>query len=383
MSVWRKSALKFLAALAAVTLHVFPRAFCEERAALVFSAGAPAPELDALFQRKDGWIGADGAFSVALSPEKTLWLFSDTWLGEVRGGKRTHVSMINNSVGVQSGRGADAKLEFATRTGADGKAASVIEPADGRGFFWLNAGVLANERLYIFLAQVEKTAEPGAFGFRQFAQKLGVVANPNDAPAQWRVEQIALPCTEFSASRTLTFGAAAMLDGDYLYVYGIDEELKGRQRGKHMILARVKSGQIADTTAWRFYRDGVWQEDFRACSHLAKGYAAEYSVSYLPAFKSYVSVYTEGGMSRKIVARTAAAPWGSWSEPALLYECPEMAASKKVFCYAAKAHPMLAGENELVISYVANAFELGTVLNDASLYWPRFVRVKVAARGAK
>jgi hypothetical protein len=44
----------------------------------VVKSAAPAPELDALFDRADGWIGADGAYSVALSPQRTLWLFSET-----------------------------------------------------------------------------------------------------------------------------------------------------------------------------------------------------------------------------------------------------------------------------------------------------------------
>jgi hypothetical protein len=61
----------------------------------------------------------------------------------------------------------------------------------------------------------------------------------------------------------------------------------------------------------------------------------------------------------------------------LLYRSPEMKQNKKLFTYAAKAHPHLSGENELVISYVVNAHDLGTVLDDATLYWPRFVRVGV------
>jgi hypothetical protein len=62
----------------------------------------------------------------------------------------------------------------------------------------------------------------------------------------------------------------------------------------------------------------------------------------------------------------------------LLFKCPEMKQQKGVFTYAAKAHPHLAGHgNELVISYVVNAFQLAPVINDAELYWPRFVRVSL------
>ncbi len=60
----------------------------------------PAPELDALFARTSGWIGADGDYSVPLDKNRTLWLFSDTFVGEVKDGKRVGATMINNSAAI-------------------------------------------------------------------------------------------------------------------------------------------------------------------------------------------------------------------------------------------------------------------------------------------
>ena len=40
----------------------------------VVQSSAPAADLDALFERTDGWIGGDGAYSVVLSPARTIWL---------------------------------------------------------------------------------------------------------------------------------------------------------------------------------------------------------------------------------------------------------------------------------------------------------------------
>src|SRR5436190_10203176 len=37
-----------------------------------------APEWDRLFQNTNGWIGADGNYSVPLGNDRVLWLFSDT-----------------------------------------------------------------------------------------------------------------------------------------------------------------------------------------------------------------------------------------------------------------------------------------------------------------
>jgi hypothetical protein len=60
----------------------------------------------------------------------------------------------------------------------------------------------------------------------------------------------------------------------------------------------------------------------------------------------------------------------------VVYHCPDAQWSTNVFCYTAKAHPMLASSgNELLVSYAANSFQPAEVVHDARLYWPRFVRV--------
>jgi Domain of unknown function (DUF4185) len=346
---------------------------------LAVADAKPAPELSALFERRDGWIGGDGAYSVALGPRRVLWLFSDTWVGKVRDGKRTDVTMVNNTAAVQDGIGGGAKVEFFIRTGADGKPAALITPADGRGWFWLQAGALANGRLTLFLGQFEKTGDRSVFGFRQVGTWLGVVANPHDPPTAWRVEQKKLPFGTFTAGRDVCFGATVLAEGDDLYVYGIDDVARDKARHKHLIVAKVPLRAVDEFTAWRFYHDGQWVADTAAATRVAEGVANEVSVSVLPGpRRRYALVYTENGLSDRILARTADTPAGPWSAPSLLYHCPEMARDKNVFSYAAKAHPALAAGDELIITYVVSPYEFGQMVADARLYWPRFVRVKLA-----
>src|SRR5580698_7933443 len=42
------------------------------------------PQYDQIFQQTNGWAGADGDFAVTLTNDLTLWLFSDTFIGEVQ-----------------------------------------------------------------------------------------------------------------------------------------------------------------------------------------------------------------------------------------------------------------------------------------------------------
>jgi hypothetical protein len=335
----------------------------------------PVEALNATFRRTDGWVGADGAYSVPLSDRRTLWLFSDTFVGSIRSGKRTGVTMVNNTVGIQEGRGDQAKLTFAIQKDVSGKAVAILAPPDGKGWFWLMAGIPIKERLFVFLPRIEKANTPGAFGFKQVDQWLGVVENPTADPTTWKTTYAKLPFAEFAAGRAVSFGSATLTVGESVYVYGYREAAGKPFPTRRMLLARVSSRDLADFKAWRFWTGSEWGTDAKDAAPLADGLATEFSVSYVPGLKQYATVYTENGLGERVLGRFATAPEGPWSAPVVLYRCPEMKRDKGVFSYAAKAHPHLAGENELVVSYCVNAFEFAHAINDATLYWPNFVRV--------
>ena len=44
---------------------------------------------DAKSRPQEGWIGGDGAHSIDLGNNRTLWLFDDTWVGTVKDGRRS------------------------------------------------------------------------------------------------------------------------------------------------------------------------------------------------------------------------------------------------------------------------------------------------------
>lgn len=341
----------------------------------VVKSAAPAPDLDALFDQADGWIGADGAYSVVLSPKRILWLFSDTWVGKIRDGHRTDATIVNNSVGVQEGPG--ERLTYSIAQNSDGKPKALIVPADGHGWFWLQAGVADRNRLLLFLNQVEKVDDNSVFGMRSVGLWLGIVTNADKPPELWRVEQGKMPNAVFSNDRMLAWGAAALRVGDDLYVYGTDEHRGKGPPNRRMVVARVPVASVSTFSAWRYFHDGVWAEDFREVNPLAENIASDYSVTLFG--NRYLAVYTEGGLSPRIMGRMADNPWGPWSAPTVLYECPEMRRDTKLFCYGAKAHPGLSSGQELVVSYVVNSFDFWQVAREAKLYWPRFVRLTLVS----
>ena len=172
-----------------------------------------------------------------------------------------------------------------------------------------------------------------------------------------------------------SFGSAVLGHEKFVYIYGYEETPGKPFPTRRLLIARAPADKLADFDSWRFYSNGEWKADVEAATTQIDGLGTEFSVSYFPGLKKYALVTTENGLSDRIIGRFATAPEGPWSKPVVLYTCPETKADKKVFTYAGKAHPHLSSDNDIVITYAVNSYELAPVLNNAELYWPRFVRV--------
>ena len=335
------------------------------------------PAYEELFSNRRGWIGADAVYSVAVAPDRIIWLFGDTFVGRIEGGRRVDTVIVNNSVAVQTGISpGKGGIEFHFDRRADGRPAALIEPDDGRGWFWIYDGIRIESGLYLFMVQIERSEDSSVFGFRLIGNWLCHIENPAESPDLWRISQKRLPWTADNIQPPALFGSALLAVDNYLYVYGArDRSIDGRLQ-KGMIVARVPLDRLDDLDQWRFYADGQWSTDYTEASIVSDDVANEYSVSYLPLLDKYLLVYSEGGLSPDILARPAAKPTGPWGRPIHLYRCPEAGWDARIFCYAAKGHPEVSTETgELIVTYVSNATELEMLEADARLYRPRFLRV--------
>ena len=346
--------------------------------------GKAAPEWDALFQRHSGWIGADGDYSIPLTTNTILWLFSDTFVGEVKDGKRKNAVMIHNSIALQQDTN---RPEFFYGSTREGKPDSFIKPAQGvaHGYFWLTHGVRTRHALYFFMVQVVTVKSDDPFGFKVKDGWLAEVANPDAPPPDWHITQQKVPFTRVSDKGGLIFGGAVLREGGYIYIFGGDSrpESKGADGSSGLVVARVPEDRFGEFGQWRFLAKGDWQPDSKHVTPLFPNVGSEFSVSWLPALKRYAAVYSEG-LGGRILVRLAPALPGPWGEAFEVYRCPEMTWPAKAFCYAAKAHPELTdAPDELLITYAANAWNFWDLFTEPRLYWPRFVRVRLDPKGAK
>ncbi|HOY67827.1 MAG TPA: DUF5005 domain-containing protein [Candidatus Ozemobacteraceae bacterium] len=338
----------------------------------------PLPSMDALFRSNAGWIGGDGVFSVPLGNGRILWLFSDSFVGRVSGGKRRDATMIHNAVAVQDS--AAARPRIVVRRAADGAPVSFFEPPDHRGYFWLFHGLTTERGLWLFLLQVETTDAASTFGFRSVGTWLAHVSNPADDPLSWRVSMRKIPWSIFENARqpdrTLFFGSWVLRSGNDVYIYGVDE----RPGDRRMIVAAVSADRIGRFGDWRFLGPDGWTRDFCRCRGLVDGITTEFSVtptgSVLGSGSArFLLIQSAGNLAPDILAREADSPFGPWSDARTVFTCLEPARRPGVFTYAAKAHPELSGPAGTIISYVANTSRFEDLFGHAWLYWPTFIRL--------
>jgi len=172
------------------------------------------------------------------------------------------------------------------------------------------------------------------------------------------------------------WGSTAVHLNNHVLIFGYRENgLDGLDAKRTMVLARAPAERLHDVAAWQFRTSDDWKNNASEAVDLCADIATEYSISALPNSAGWMLVTHDAFLSPDIVVRTAPTPWGPWSTKRTVFRCPENARHPDVFTYAAKHHPHLDTPTHFVISYAANASHLSTVLNDTSLYMPRFVRV--------
>ena len=329
--------------------------------------------LDKLFRRQSGWTGGDADYSVYLGHGRALWLFGDSWIGQVKAGKHVNAKMVNNAISLQSGLKADeATLKFCWQKGKEPKA--FFLPSEH--WFWPLHGIKTKQGLFVFLVTIGKTKDPSVFGFKTKGSVLAHIDNPQGEPEKWNINYHRLPFLRLSKRRELLFGASILRQGKWIYIYGTDDIKAYGQLKRAVIVARVQEHALLNFTKWRFWNGRSWKSSYLLARPLFFEGAKEFSVSYLPKFDSYVAIYTHQGMSKKIVARFASSPEGPFGKQELIYESPEMDLKKGVFTYAAKAHPWLSqNENELFVTYTSNCMDFFQLAQNANLYWPIFLRL--------
>ncbi|HEX3383850.1 MAG TPA: DUF4185 domain-containing protein [Mucilaginibacter sp.] len=353
-----------------------------------------APEWSALLKRNSGWFGADGIYTIPLNGreheqagklQKTLFIFSDTMIGEVTDSAMAPgCKMIHNSVACLAGNKPDQnQIQFYWDKGADGKPESIFIPRTPKtqagDYFWLGDGFYnqATHATYIFGYRVHNVSE-GAFGFKEVGNTI-IKLPANSRPPFSDQQQMDTPFYLDDSNGIGSYGAGIFVntaesgaqhpDG-YVYVYGVIG------LAKKLVVARVRPIDFEHFDQWKFWDGKDWVNDMHKAAPVTDKVSNELSLTAL-ADGRYALVFQEGGMSTTIGMRIGVSPTGPFGPIVKLWDCSKSLEEKTYVVYNAKGHPSLSAPGELLITYNVNSVEFIKDLNkNPHLYRPRFIRVK-------
>lgn len=390
VTVEHVSGLRFVsvAALAACACGGVAVASPRSEPAPAAGEAALAPEWSAMFDRSEGWTGADGAATIPLPGGETLWLFGDTWVGHIDGGRhRAGSTMVSNTIGVQSAGPTPAPIRFywGPET-SNGKPSAFIAPPEGDSdWLWPTGGGRVDPHsgeLHLFVTRVARRGtDGGTWDFEARSSSLAVVADIDGDPRRWQPRVVDLAPARDAAGRAVIWGGAlvepAVPDG-FVYVAGVDGSTPTRKR---LLMARVPETSVPRFEAWRFWTGRDWSERADEAASIVDPVASEPSIVSVGQGRArrFLLVYADLGLGASVYARSASRPEGPWSAPVTLFEAPEPRSLPGTFVYAAKAHPELSRRDALLVSYCVNAHDFWDVAAHAERYRPRFIWVPVRA----
>ena len=330
----------------------------------------PSDQINTFFTKDKAWRGADGASSIDLGKGKVLWLFSDGFICSDSSGTRSKSTMIRNSVAIQDRYDLKtASVKFYWRKQGPHPQSFFNKP--GKEWFWTGHGTLVKDKLIIFLMNVHQVKT--GLGFEVSGWSAALISNPQDDPLKWKMKYIDAPET----FGTIAGSAAVVQDKDYLYAFGAVEP------GTHEVyllrwkLNDIYNGNLAKPE-WRSNGSWIIRKTMKPLPTKLFAGATEYSIHYDSSLKKFIQVQSFGFGESKIGLRLSDSLQGPWTEAYLFYT-PEYNGIKKPFMYSAKAHPELTGDG-IYITYNVNSFDFDEVLANETIYFPKFVRMKITKK---
>jgi hypothetical protein len=317
----------------------------------------------------DGWTGGDSTFSVRMPDGRTLWLFSDTFLGPLNknGTRPAKAPLVNNSFVVQAGRRLTTVVG-----GTPGRPAAIMPPPDTDHWYWIGDGQIVDGQVQVIF-QEYRLIGPTHW---QFTLDRSVVAMFSLSNLATPVSVEPLPSLSGVAWGAALLPASRSGDG-YTYIYGVGGSAPG---SKAMRVARVRGNDVRQRPWW-FYTPSGWTRQERLAANVLPAIANEYSVTPWHGMFLLVTQDSTQYFSNRIVAMTSCAPWGPFTKRTLVYRMPEPGAGgiyhdNGVIAYNAHVHAELSAGNTFLVSYnVHNVQTVFAVYKDPTIYRPRFIRV--------
>ena len=171
------------------------------------------------------------------------------------------------------------------------------------------------------------------------------------------------------------YGGSALRVGSTVYVYGCSSS--GSFAPDPCFVARADASALTSSGAYTYWAGDHWSASSQDAMAIAQA-GIIVSVRPVPGGAGYVMTYVSP-LGSTLMARTAIAPEGPWSDEKTLAACDLAGAGPGAFCAGAQRHPELAQASggPLNLTYDARVFAVGATDAglDAAVFGPHLVAV--------
>ena len=364
---FRSSNMTKKAIFLGLSLFIFMQA--ESCAPLRETNSVVSPKAQCLpdFPDKDNWYGGDGAYSIALDKERTLWVFGDTFVASEQGRKdRIGMDVVMGTTMAISTCGENG--QFQIKYFLKEKNGKFLSSFGENEWLWPQDPFIVNQVLYVPLLVVKAMldlSEP--LNFKIVRHKFARIKNYTlPDPNQWIVDYIDLK--EAIPPGIEAFATTSVLFQNYVYFYPLYTTVKKTGKTSGNILVRVPFDKFDNPANFMEYlnKSGKWEKGLaptRAMVVLPAG-VSELSVRYHADENKWIAVYMSSIITgNQLLYQSADKLEGPWSKPVVLIATiPEVDPKsprydKNNFCYAGKEHIGFAHQGNLVVTYVCNSAE--------------------------
>ncbi len=329
-------------------LFILPLFSCSALSHEKYTADVPKCHCLPVFPDKDGWYGGDGAYSIQLDEQRTLWLFGDTFVADEAGRKdRIDMDVILGTTLAISTCSDDG--EFAIQYYLKKENKKVVSSFGENEWLWPQDPFIVGGVLYVpLIAVAPADTKDDRFHFKIKGHKFARIPDfsAND-PHDWPVDYI--DWTPAIPPGITAFATTSVVHGDYVYFYPLYSYFSDKLNVLGNILARIPADRKNNPVgAIEYYNnDGTWQTtlDPSNVKIVIDACVSELSVRYHADDKKWIAVYLSiENKGDQLFYQYADQPEGPWSKPKSLdVDIPEVDPQsplydKNTFCYAGKEH---------------------------------------------
>ena len=343
------------------------------------------------YSESGGLTGADGLFSILLPDGSSIFFVGDCFLGEVVNGSRdTGTRMLRNA-------GNHINKENTTAVpvirGSIDDPLTLMEPVNEKGdttyrWYWPGHGLVKNDTLYVFALNlyndpslIVRTDKP--------ENEADILDEMTETMFAFRISRIDLHSFKYPgfthletnnvdidySRNQIDFGNCIMVDEGYVYIYGT----KIYPDKAKIHVARIPLESNALYTGWEFYDGTEWNDSICNSIPMETDVSVSEQFSIFRYGSKYILLTQERG-GADIYAYVSDFPHKSFQNRKFIYHTTESETdtSKMIFTYNALAHQQFIENDELLVSYCVNSFNVRDVYDNVEAYRAKFLRVPMA-----